>query len=126
MNLNYYIKNTITSFLGLCILATIVKFAIFDPTQQQYENIGTIIGVIVIFLGIMGIGYINTKSAPENKVKQHLFLHLALVIFLFSTDLIFGQSGFIVDILRNMSYFIALELGAYLYFKTNGQKLLLN
>ncbi|MCH4248606.1 MAG: hypothetical protein LKF82_12395 [Acinetobacter populi] len=126
MNLDYYIKNIITSFLGLCILAAIVKFAIFDPTEQQYENIGTIIGVIVIFLGIMGIGYINTKSAPENKVKQHLFLHLALVIFLFLTDLIFGQSDFIVDILRNMSCFIALELGAYFYFRTNRQKLLLN
>ncbi|ENX33844.1 hypothetical protein F889_02508 [Acinetobacter colistiniresistens] len=125
MNYKYYLRNLIGSFIGFCILAGVVK-TIFQWTTNQYEILGTIFGFIVMVIGTIAIGYLNTASAPDIKLKKSLIIHTGLIIFMFSTDLMFGSSDFIVDVLRNIGLFAALQFGVFIYQVRCSKALLLN
>ena len=122
MKLKYYARNLVGSFIGLCALTGIVK-TIFQYTAQSYETIGTIFGITTMLLGLLFVGYTNTAISSDNKVQNTVYVHLILVFLLFITDIIFGASSLLGLILRNIGYFIALQLGVYLYMKRNSQKL---
>lgn len=125
MNLKYFIKNLLVSFIGLCALAGIVK-VIFLYSSNLYEQALTVLVVMIMILGLMIVGYLNAVTAIGSKIKQPFYLHLILVAFLFVTDLAFGSSSITEVILRNLGYFAVLQLGVYLYMKRSAPKLLLN
>ncbi|ENU59430.1 hypothetical protein GJV03_20535 [Acinetobacter sp. RIT698] len=125
MNLKYFIKNLLASFIGLCALAGIVK-VIFLYSSNLYEQALTVLVVMIMILGLMIVGYLNVVTAIGSKIKQPFYLHLILVGFLFVTDLAFGSSSITEVILRNLGYFAVLQLGVYLYMKRSAPKLLLN
>ncbi|EPF72569.1 hypothetical protein GCM10025882_31950 [Acinetobacter gyllenbergii] len=110
----YYIRNSIGSFFGFFILAGIVK-SIFYFTTNQYEVLGLILGVIVMIVGAVTIGYLNTATASDIKWRKSLILHATLVFFMFLTDLTFGSSDFIFDLFRNIGLFVALQIGVLIY-----------
>ncbi|ENV16399.1 hypothetical protein [Acinetobacter guillouiae] len=125
MNLKYFIKNLLASFIGLCVLAGIVK-VIFLYSSNLYEQVLTVLVVMIMILGLMIVGYLNAVTAIGSKIKQSFYLHLILVAFLFLTDLAFGGSSITEVILRNLGYFAVLQFGVYLYIKRSAPKLLLN
>jgi CDP-diglyceride synthetase len=117
MNLDYYIRNTVGSFLGIVILATVIRFTLWEYTPEQYELASTIFGTLLFFLGLVGVGYFNAKQAPGSKFKQSSIVHLILVLFTFVTDLFFGNSDAYIVILRNVCYLVALQIGGYFFIK---------
>lgn len=123
MNLNYYIRNVVGSFLGIVILAAVIRFTLWEYTPEQFELVSTIFGTLLFFLGFFGIGYFNAKHAPNCVFKQSSTVHLILVVFTFVTDLLFGNSETYIVILRNVCYLAALQIGAFLFVKRQSRKL---
>jgi len=123
MKLNYYIQNIVGSFLSIVILAAVIRFTLWENTPEQYYLVSAVFGILVMFLGFMGVGYFNAKHAPDNKFKQSSCVHLTLVIFTFVTDLLFGHSETYIVILRNAGYLAALQIGAYLFVKRQSRNL---
>ena len=122
MQLKYYIRNLVGSFIGLCALAGIVTI-IFKYSVQPYETTGIIFGVVIMLIGLIAVGYLNTLTIFENRFRNSFYLHCILVIILFTTDLTFGSSDLLSVIARNVFYFVALQLGSYLFKKINSNKI---
>jgi hypothetical protein len=123
MKLDYYIQHIVGSFLCIVILVASIRFTLWEYTPEPYYLVSAIFGILVMFLGFVGIGYFNAKHAPENKFKQSSYVHLTLVIFTFVTDLLFGESEAYIVIIRNACYLIALQIGAYVYVKRQSRNL---
>jgi hypothetical protein len=122
MKLQYYIRNLVGSFIGLCALTGVVT-TIFEYSIQPYEIIGIIFGVIIMLIGLISVGYINSLTVFENKFKNSFYLHGILVFLIFATDLIFSSSDLLSIISRNIFYFIALQFGVSLFKKINLPKI---
>ena len=114
--MTYYLKNLLGSFVGLVALTGAVS-ALFAYSSGPYVPRYYICGIILMILGLMLIGYINAATALQSKPPKALYLHSVLVIFLFATDLIFGNLDLLFAILRNIGFFVILQFGAYLYVK---------
>jgi len=112
----YYLKNFLGSFIGLTVV-TGTALTILEYTPEPYTYIGIIFGLSIVFLGLTLIGYTNAATLLNNKMKHTLYLHSILVILLFATDLIFGNKDLLFTILRNVGFFVVLQLGVYLYVK---------
>lgn len=68
MTLIYYIKNLVGSFIALCTLAGILTI-IFRYSTHSYEDTGAIFGIIIMLFGLTIVGYINSATALDNKIK---------------------------------------------------------
>ena len=123
MNLDYYIRNTVGSFLAIVILAAVIRFTLWEYTPEQYELVSTIFGTLLFFLGLVAVGYLNAKHAPDSKFKQSSIVHLIFVLFTFITDLLFVNSETYIVILRNVCYLAALQIGAFLFVKRQSRNL---
>lgn len=114
----YYIKNTLISFLALCILAGIFTF-ILDINLYLHDYIPFGIAIFIGILGLIVIGYYNALSASKEEKSKALFVHIFLIFCFFITDSIWSESSFLAIILRNLAYFVPLEFGAFIYTKRN-------
>ena len=123
MKLDYYIQHIVGSFLCIVILVACIRFTLWEYTPEPYYLVSAIFGILVMFLGFVGIGYFNAKHAPKHKFKQSCYVHLTLVLFTFVTDLLLGQSEAYIVIIRNACYLIALQIGAYVFVKRQSRNL---
>jgi hypothetical protein len=114
----FYIKNSLLSFLALCILSGIFNF-ILDKNLYLHEYIPLGIATFLGVLGLIAIGYYNALSASKEEKSKALFVHIFLILCLFITDSIWSESSFLVIILRNLAYFVLLELGVFIYMRRN-------
>lgn len=114
--LKFYVKNILLSFIYLIIIAFIVTF-ILDNVPQMHEYIGIVSAILIGMLGAIIIGYCNALSASKDKSLNSRYVHLFLIISLLITDLIWGESSLLITILRNLAYFLFLELGAFIQLK---------
>ena len=110
----YYIKNFFLSFLGLVVVGFIVS-SIFEKSSSLYFSYGS--SILIAMIGITIIGYNNAATSTKEKEGKPLFLHLFLVIVLFITNNIWGDSSFLTNFFRELSYLIFLQIGVYLYNK---------
>jgi len=116
--LSFYIKNIVLSFLGLVLIAGIVIFILDNvPSSSPYTYIGIGSSILVAIFGAIIIGYCNASSASKEKEAKPLYLHIILIILLLITNTIGGDLSFLNNLLRELSYFIFLQMGAYLYMK---------
>lgn len=123
MKLDYYIQHIVGSFLCIVILVASIRFTLWEYTPEPYYLVSAIFGILVMFLGFVGIGYFNAKHATKHKFKQSSYVHLTLVLSMFVTDLLFGQSEVYIVIIRNACYLIALQIGAYVFVKRQSRNL---
>lgn len=114
----YYIKNISLSFLGLVVLAGLFELLV-NSVPPAYENVGVSLVILIMALGIIVIGYWNALSAKKltDQRGSSLLLHALLCTGLLITDLSFGESSLLMTLLRNVGYFLCLELGAYIHRK---------
>lgn len=56
---------------------------------QPYEGSFITLGILMMIIGLLLIGYANASGAAVNKTKQTFYLHITLVTFLLITDLTF-------------------------------------
>ena len=119
MLIKYYLKNITLSFFALAVI-TAVFMAILDYTPEDFVYWGIAAAIGVMFIGLILIGYYNAYAAQSQNFKHTLYLHLSLVIFLLSVELLFGNKELWVNLLRNLMYFIALQIGVYIYMKKKG------
>ncbi|MEB3753096.1 hypothetical protein [Acinetobacter sp. MD2(2019)] len=113
----FYIKNTVISFIFLCLLAGVVNF-ILDQNLNFNEYIQIGIATVIGMLGLILIGYYNTLSAYQaEKKSKALFLHIFLILCFLITDCIWSQASFLTIFLRNLAYFLLLEFGVFIYKK---------
>lgn len=94
--------------------------AILDYTPEDFVYWGIAAAIGVMFIGLILIGYYNAYAAQSQNFKHTLYLHLSLVIFLLSVELLFGNKELWINLLRNLMYFIALQIGVYIYMKKKG------
>jgi O-antigen ligase len=114
--IKYYIKNTLISFLCLCILSGIFNL-ILDNNLYIHEYLQCGIAILIGILGLIIIGYYNALSASKDEKSNALFLHIFLILCLFITDSIWSESSFLTLTLRNLAYFILLEFGVFIYMR---------
>lgn len=119
MKLYFYLASIAGIYLSMTILTAIVEFGIWNQTPLQYEMIGTIAGVFVLLLGLISIGYFNSKFAPMDKFKQSLNAHCLFVLIMFVGDVLYSESSILIIVLRNLGYLVALQLGAYIFKRFN-------
>lgn len=112
----FYIRNTLLSFLGLIILAFILTF-ILENFYQTYQYIGITFAILIAILGAILIGYFNASSALKDKSSNSRYVHIFLITLLLITDLIWGESSLLITLLRNLAYFLFLELGSFIHMK---------
>jgi hypothetical protein len=116
--LSFYIKNIVLSFLGLVLIAGIVIFILDNaPASPPYTYIGIGSSILVAMFGAIIIGYCNASSASKEKGAKPLYLHIVLIILLLITNTIGGDLSFLNNLLRELYYFIFLQIGVYLYIK---------
>lgn len=108
----FYIKNSLLSFVGLMVLATILSL-ILDHISIDYFAMG--LAVFVALLGVIAIGYFNAFCALKEQGVKVVYLHSILILFVFMTDIIWGEINFFISLFRGLAYFICLEFGVYLF-----------
>ena len=110
----FYIKNSLTTYIGFVLIALITRFIIHNfNLNYQYLNYGLAITIAIISATV--IGYLNAKSAFKEKNVSANYLHFFIIIVLFITDCMFGKSSFKIHLTRELSYFLCLQLGVYLF-----------
>lgn len=87
------------------------------PPSPPYTYIGIGSSILVAIFGAIIIGYCNASSASKEKGAKPLYLHIVLIILLLITNTIGGDLSFLNNLLRELSYFIFLQIGVYLYIK---------
>ncbi|EPF71982.1 hypothetical protein [Acinetobacter rudis] len=121
MKIKYFINHLVGSFIGLCALTGIVKI-IFMYGVQPYEGSFITLGVLMMIVGLLLIGYANASGAAVNKTKQTFYLHITLVTFLLITDLTFGSTNLLSAFIRNFGYWAVLQFGVYIFMQINTQR----
>ncbi|WOE32642.1 MULTISPECIES: hypothetical protein [unclassified Acinetobacter] len=117
-SLSFYIKNIVLSFLGLILIAGIVMFILDNaPLTPPYTYLGIGSAILVVMFGAIIIGYCNASSAAKEKGAKPLYLHIVLIILLLITNTIGGDLSFLNNLLRELSYFIFLQIGVFIYMR---------
>ncbi|MEG0487752.1 MAG: hypothetical protein RR575_07430 [Acinetobacter sp.] len=76
----YYIKNTLLSFLGLVVFVGVFKL-IVNYMPPTYETIGVISAIIIMIIGLVIIGYFNALSASKSQDQKASPLYLHSLFF---------------------------------------------
>lgn len=118
MLINYYIKNIVISFFSLVVISA-VFVAILDYTPEGFVYCGVAVAIGVMLIGLILIGYYNAYTAKIKNVKHTWCLHFLFLLCLLSFDLLFGDKELWMNIVRNFVYFLALQIGVYIYMKKN-------
>lgn len=122
MKIGHLILSTIGAFVGFILLMAVVKSVIWANTPDQYELLGTIVGVLVICIGVACIGYLSARNALKDNFKQSLYVHVILVFLMFITEVIWAKADLYVAVMRNLGYLVVLQFGAYIFVKKSYPK----
>lgn len=60
----YYIKNTVLSFLGLVVISGIFRLMV-DHIPQSYESVGVLSAITFMIIATTTIGYFNTSTTSR-------------------------------------------------------------
>ena len=113
----YYLKCALFSFLGMMLIAVALKFILSDQISETYLYIQLVAAVIIFSIGIIALGAYNAFKAVHNAQVNVLSFHAIFIALLFTIELIYSSSSFWIILLRNISIFVLLQLGAFLYIK---------
>ena len=113
----FYIKNFFLSCLALMALTIIVTF-IIDNINSIYFSL--FLAVPIGIIGLIAIGYFNASSSYKEQNEKPIYLHLFIITIFFIINNIWAESSIFMNILREVSYLIFLQLGVYLYAKAKG------
>ena len=114
----FYIKNFFLSFAGLVIIGFLV-YLIFENSSSLYFSYGC--SILIAIIGVTIIGYNNASRLRKEKEGKPLLLHLSIIIVLFLTNSIWGESSILINLIRELSFLILLQFGVYLFNKKGSQ-----
>lgn len=112
---DYFVKRSLFICLWFFSIAGLLNL----ETAWLSETLAIIILVTIIIFGSILLGYRNTYSAPEPKIKMSLILHTRFMGFMLILDLLLGKSVWYFDLARNFGFLGLFLLGTFIFYKKN-------